>query len=118
MPTEQKSTGTTSSCETLEMLLDPASALDLDQASIITFLEYWGGDFDDKYEVPILSKKARVKGEIFQLRGLLRNRYPGSQVTLSMIVKALESKPEWEIWAIKLQVLLIVARETATFVVV
>jgi len=79
---------------------------DLNQADVVAFLEeYWRGDFDDEYEVSILSKKARAKGEIFQLRSLLRHRYPSHQITLPMILKALDLKPEWEMWAVKLQVI-------------
>jgi len=80
------------------------SALDLDQAPIIAFLEeYWRGDFDNKHGLPMLSNKAKRKGEIFQIRSLLRHRYPSQQVTLLMLWQALKSKPEWKRWAVKLQ---------------
>jgi hypothetical protein len=50
------------------------SALDLDQAPIIAFLEeYWRGDFDNEHGLPMLSNKARRKGEIFLIRSLLRD---------------------------------------------
>lgn len=66
----------------------------LDQDLIIAFLqEYRNGDFRDEDGLQRLSNNAKYKGEIFNIRGLLRARYQGRRADQNMIFKAMRTNP-------------------------
>ncbi|KIM71782.1 hypothetical protein PILCRDRAFT_830143, partial [Piloderma croceum F 1598] len=71
---------------------------DLNLQTIVEYLIcYERGDFHINGQPP-LSKKGQKKGELFNLRSLLRQRYPSEQVTILTIRDALDSRPEWRTW--------------------